>query len=595
MIDFKSIIAKELEKITNIEAIEEYIEVPSNKEMGDYSLPCFKLAKEMKKAPQMIANELKEKLSCSEIVAKTNGEEEPKQESISEDILGNNVGDNEIIEKIEVINGYLNFYITPKAIIKTVLEEFENKQEKYGSSNIGNGKNIVIDYSSPNIAKPFHIGHLRSTVIGSALYNIYNFLGYNVIGINHLGDYGTQFGKLIEGYKRWGNEYDIEANPIDELTKIYVRINDLCKDDEKVLEECRNNFKKLEDGDEYCTKIWEKFKDLSLKEFQKIYDLLDVHFDSWNGEAFYSDKMGEVVQLLEKSGKLVESEGARVINLDEKNMPPCLIEKSNGSTTYATRDLAAILYRARNYDFDKALYVTSYEQILHFKQVFETAKLLRLDPKYTNNLIHIPFGMVMLKEGKMSTREGNVIKLEDLLNEAISRAGKVIEEKNPNLENKEEVAKKVGIGAVIFNDLYNSRIKDEVFDWDIMLNFNGETGPYLQYMYVRTNSILEKAQSIPSLNNISIDLLKDDASIKIIKFLYSFENTIRQSADKNEPYIISRFLINLAQEFSKFYNENKIITEDIELQKARVYLTKCVNIVLKTGSGLLGIQMPNKM
>ena len=567
MLDFKNIIAKELANITNIENIEEYIEIPTNKEMGDYSLPCFKLAKEMKKSPQIIANEINEKLNLSE----------------------------EIILKTEVINGYLNFYINPIIITKTVLEEFETKKETYGSSKIGNGKNIVIDYSSPNIAKPFHVGHLRSTVIGNALYNIYKFLGYNVIGINHLGDYGTQFGKLIEGYKRWGNEYNIEENPIDELTKIYIRINNLCKEDETVLEQCRDNFKKLEDKDEYCTKLWQKFRELSLKEFQRVYDLLDVHFDSLNGEAFYSDKMAEVVNLLEKTGRLVESEGAKVINLDEYNIPPCIIEKTNGSTTYATRDLAAIMYRARTYDFDKCIYVTSYEQILHFKQIFETSKLLGLDKKYTNNLIHVPFGMVQLKTGKMSTREGNIIKLEDLLNEAISRVNKIIEEKNPNLENKEEIAKRVGIGAVIFNDLYNSRIKDEIFDWDTMLNFNGETGPYLQYMYVRTNSVLEKAKEISKISEINIEVLQDNASINLIKEMYMFDNIVKQSAEKNEPYIISRYLINIAQLYSNFYNENRIICEDEEIQNARVYLTYCVNIILKTGAKLLGIQMPEKM
>ena len=567
MLDLKEIIANEIQKVTNVETIYDYIEVPANKEMGDFSLPCFKLAKELKKAPQIIATEIKDKL---------------------------NIPDNIVLET-KVVNGYLNFYLNPMLIAKTVLEEFEDKKEKYGSSDIGKGQTVVIDYSSPNIAKPFHIGHLRSTVIGNSLHNIYKFLGYNVVGINHLGDYGTQFGKLIEGYKRWGSEYDIEHNPIDELTKIYIRINDLCKEDESVLEACRNNFKKLEDGDEYCTKLWQKFRDLSLKEFQKVYDLLDVHFDSSNGEAFYSDKMPEIVQILEKTGKLVESEGARVINLDEYNIPPCIIEKTNGSTTYATRDLAAIMYRARTYNYDKALYVTSYEQNLHFKQVFETAKLLGIDKKYTDGLEHIPFGMVQLKTGKMSTREGNIIKLEELLNEAITRASKIIEEKNSNLENKEEVAKKVGIGAVIFNDLYNSRIKDEIFDWDIMLNFNGETGPYLQYMYVRTNSVLEKANKVPNIQNVKIELLKDNASIYLIKEMYNFENIVKQSAEKNEPYIISRYLINIAKAFSSFYNDNKIICDDVDIQNARVYLTYCTNVILKTGASLLGIQMPNKM
>ena len=567
MLDFKKIIANEIIKAANIENVYNYIEIPASKEMGDYSLPCFKFAKELKKAPQLIAEDIKNSIQISK----------------------------DIIAEIKVINGYLNFYLNPQAVTKAVISEFNSKKEQYGSSTIGEGKTVVIDYSAPNIAKPFHIGHLRSTVIGNALYNIYKYLGYKVVGINHLGDYGTQFGKLIEGYKLWKDEYDIENNPIDELTKIYIRINELCKKDEKVLEECRNNFKKLEDGDPYCTELWQRFRKLSLKEFQKVYDLLDVHFDSLNGEAFYSDKMPEIVNILEKTGKLVESEGARVIKLDEYNIPPCIIEKTNGSTTYATRDLAAIMYRARTYNYDKALYVTSYEQNLHFKQVFETAKLLGLDKKYTDGLEHIPFGMVQLKTGKMSTREGNIIKLEDLLNEAIARASEIIEEKNPNLENKEEIAKKVGIGAVIFNDLYNSRIKDEIFDWDTMLNFNGETGPYLQYMYVRTNSVLEKVTKIPSIDKVNIELLNDDASIKLIKELYNFENIVKQAAEKNEAYIVSRYLITIAQLFSAFYSENKIICNDEAMQNARVYLTYCTNLILKTGAKLLGIQMPEKM
>ncbi len=416
-----------------------------------------------------------------------------------------------------------------------------------------------------------------------------------MFGINHLGDYGTQFGKLIEGYKRWGSEYHIEENPIDELTKIYVRINNLCKEDESVLEACRDNFKKLEDKDPYCVTLWTKFRELSLKEFQKVYDMLKVDFDSWNGEAFYSDKMQEVIDILNKKNLLVSSEGAMVVNLDAKSMPPCIIEKTNGSTTYATRDLAAILYRARTYDFDQAIYVTSYEQILHFKQVFEVAKLLDLPEKYTNHLVHVPFGMVQLKEGKMSTREGNVIKLEELLKEAISRVTKIMDEKNPNLANKEKIAKQIGIGAVIFNDLYNSRIKDEIFDWDVMLNFNGETGPYMQYIYVRTKSLLEKAGYLPEIQEIDFSKLQDNSSLKVIKLIYTFEDILKQSAEKYEPYIIARYLIHLAQAFSSFYNENKIIGEEKSLQDARLYLTYSVGMVLKIGAGLLGIEMPDRM
>lgn len=569
MVNFKQKIAKEISEITKIpeNQIVEYIEVPTDEKMGDFSFPCFKLAKELKKAPQMIAQEIKENIKFPE----------------------------GFMQNIEVVNGYLNFYITSQEYVSNVLTEVAEKQEEYGKSTIGNGKNVVVDYSAPNIAKPFHIGHLRSTVIGNAIYKTYKHLGYNCTGVNHLGDYGTQFGKLIEGYKRWGEEYKVEENPIDELTKIYVRINNLCKEDESVLEECRNNFKKLEDGDEYCTKIWTKFKDLSLKEFQKVYKLLNVEFDSWNGEAFYSDKMGEVVDILKQKNLLQQSEGAMVVNLDEYNIPPCIIEKTNGSTTYATRDLAAILYRARTYDFDKDIYVTSYEQILHFKQVFETAKHLNLDEKYTNGLVHVPFGMVQLKTGKMSTREGNIIKLEDLLNEAISRVKQIMDEKNPNLENKEEIARKIGVGAVIFNDLYNSRIKDEIFDWDTMLNFNGETGPYMQYIYVRTKSLLEKAGYMPNIKEIDFTKLTDVLSLRVIKLIYSFEDTLKQSADKYEPYIIARYLIKLAQAFSSFYNENKIIGEEKQVQDARLYLTYATGLILKIGAGILGIEMPEKM
>ena len=568
MKNFKQIIAKQISKTIDIneKELESYIEAPKDSKNGDYAFPCFRLAKELRKAPPVIANEIKEKI-----------------EAVEE------------IEKIEVAGGYLNFFINKSILAKEVLEEI-SKAEQYGKSEIGKEKNIVIDYSAPNIAKPFHIGHLRSTVIGGALYNIYKYLGYNVTGVNHLGDYGTQFGKLIEGYKMWGKEYDIEKDPINELTKIYIRINEACKNDEQILENCRNNFKKLEDGDSYCVEIWKKFRELSLQEFQKVYDLLGSKFDSWNGESFYSDKMPEVIEILEKTGKLIESQGAKIIDLEDKGInTPCIIEKSNGSTTYATRDLAAILYRARTYDFDKALYVTSYEQVLHFKQVFEVAKLLGLDEKYTKGLEHVSFGMVLLPEGKISTREGNIIKLEDLLNEAISRAQEIIEQKNPELENKEEVAKKVGIGAVIFNDMSASRIKDEVFDWNTILNFQGETGPYVQYTYVRTKSVLEKAGYLPKIEEVKVENLADEYSLAILKLIYNFEDVLIQVTDKNEPSILARYLIDLAKAYSSFYNENKIIVEDKDIQNARVYLTYAVSEVLKQGANLLGIQMPEKM
>ena len=568
MVNFKKIIAEKIAKVAelNTEEIESYIEIPPNQEMGDYAFPCFKLAKTLRKAPPIIATELKEKIE------------------IDSDI-----------EKIDIAGGYLNFYINKLELAKSVLEEIDLKQENYGSNESGNGKNIVIDYSSPNIAKPFHIGHLRNTVIGSALYKIYKYLGYNTTSVNHLGDYGTQFGKMIEGYKRWGEEYDLESNPIDECMNIYVRINNLCKEDESVLEQCRENFKKIEEGDPYCVEIWNKFKSLSLKEFQKIYDLLGVTFDSFNGEAFYSDKMDEVVEILEKNNCLKESEGAKIVDLEDKGLGVCMIKKSNGSTSYATRDLAAVLYRTRTYDFDKCLYVVAYEQNLHFKQIFEVAKCLEIPEKCLNGLEHVAYGMVRLTTGKMSTREGTVIKVDELLQEAIDRVQKIIEEKNPNMENREEEAKKIGIGAVIFNNVCSTIIKDQVFDWNTVLNFNGETGPYIQYVYVRTKSVLEKAGYIPNINEVNFELLQDKESLKVISTLYNFENILMSVVQKNEPSLLARYLIELSQNYSNFYNENKIIADNKEIQNARVYLSKAVGTVLKTGASLLGIQMPDKM
>ncbi len=574
MIKFKERIAQmveeQIKEITQISLLElmEYIEVPKNLANGDYAFPCFRLAKVLKKSPAQIAQDLANTMKMDE----------------------------EVIEKIEVAGGYINFFIKKEILTKEVIQEFVQGKENYGKSELGKGKKIVIDYSAPNIAKPFHIGHLRSTVIGGALYRIYQYLGYQITGVNHLGDYGTQFGKLIEGYLRWGEEYNLDQDPIGELTKIYIRINELCKQDENVLQACRDNFKKLEDGDETCIALWERFRALSLQEFQKVYDVLGSKFDSWNGEAFYSDKMPEVITLLEKSGRLIESQGAKIIDLETEGInTPCIIQKSNGSSTYATRDLAAILYRARTYDFDKALYVTSYEQVLHFKQVFAVAKLLGIDEKYTKGLEHVSFGMVLLPTGKMSTREGTSIRLEELLQEAVNRAKIIIEQKNPNLENKEEVAKKVGVGAVIFNDLSNSRIKDEIFDWDQILNFQGETGPYIQYTYVRTKSILEKVEPLPEGIEIDVTLLEDEHSQMLLKIIYGFQDTLIQVTEKNEPSILSRYLLDLAKAFSSFYQENRIVGEKQNLQEARAYLTNLVGQVLKIGAELLGMEMPEKM
>ena len=566
--DFKSYIAEAISKVTNInqEEIKSFIEIPKDEANGDFAFPCFRLAKELKQSPVNIANNIKENI----------------------------VVDKDIIDKIDVVSGYLNFYISKTNLVKAVISKFDSQKEDYGKSNIGEGKTVIVEYSSPNIAKPFHIGHLKTTIIGNSLYKLYKYLGFNTIGINHLGDYGTQFAKLIEGYKRWGSEYDFSTDAIDKLADIYKRINALCEDDEKVLEECRETFKKLEDGDPYCTDLWNKFKDLSVKEFDKIYDLLGVKFDSTKGEAFYSDKMQEIIDILEKSGKLVESQGAKVVDLEDVGInTPCIIQKANGSSIYATRDLAAIMYRARTYNFDKCLYVVGEEQSLHFKQVFAVAKYLGLDKKYTNGLEHVSYGMIRLPEGKMSSRKGNFVKVKDLLDEAISKSKEIIQDRD--IENKDLVAKQVGVGAVIFEDLAESRTKNQVFDLKEALNFNGETGPYIQYMTVRTNSVLEKAGYIPDSSKLNLSKITDDSSIKLLKLIDDFESTLLDAMHKNEPSIISRYLIDVAKAFSTFYNDNKILCDDKEAQDARLYITYMTKIVLTNGLGLLGIEVPEKM
>ncbi len=568
MINYNELIAEKIANATELDKNEimTYIEIPPKSDMGDYAFPCFKLAKVLKKSPVMIATEIREKISPDEY-----------------------------IEKIEDKAGYLNFYINNEQLVKEVLSEINTEKENFGKSNEGNGKNIVIDYSSPNIAKPFHIGHLRTTLIGSALYKVYKYLGYNTIGVNHLGDYGTQFGKMIEAYKMWGTEYDLTEDPINKMVDMYVRINNLCKEDEQVLENCRENFRLLENGDKYCTDLWNQFKDLSLKEFDKIYDILDVKFDSLNGEAFYADKTDEVIKILEEKGKLTDSEGAKIVDLTDAGIEtPCIIQKANGSTIYATRDLAAILYRARTYDFDKCLYVVAYEQNLHFKQIFEVAKYL-VDEKYAKGLKHISYGMVQLPTGKMSTRLGNVVKIEDLINETIEKAKEIITAKNPDLENKDEVAKKVGIAAIIFNTLSTTNTKDQIFDWNTALNFQGETGPYIQYTYVRTKSVLEKVGRVPELSEVDFSQLTDESSIKVLKSLYAFQETLEMTAEKNEPAILARYLIEVSQNYSNFYNDNKVLVDDEKVKNARTYLTYAVGVVLKTGASLLSIKMPDKM
>ncbi len=569
MIDFKENIAQKISEVTNIdkEELKTYIEIPPNSDLGDYAFPCFKLAKSLRKAPPVIASEIKEAIKL----------------------------DDGSIEKIEIVGGYLNIYINKASLAETVLKEVAQKQEKYGSSNIGMGKNVVIDYSAPNIAKPFHIGHLRSTVIGGALYKIYNFLGYNSVGINYLGDWGLQFGKVMAGYDMWKDEYDFSQSEIQAILKIYVRFCQEEKEKPELTELAREYFKRLEDGEEKEVETWKWIRRISLENYQKTYNLLNSKFDSYNGESYYNDKMDAVVDELREKGLLKESEGAQVVDLSEYDMPPCIIITSAGTTIYATRDLASLKDRINKYDFDKAIYVVGNEQRLHFKQVFKVLELMGY-PEYARKCEHVPFGLVVDKDGeKIGSRKGNSVFLEDILKEAIQKVEKIIDEKNPGLEDKEEVARKVGVGAIIFNDLSNSRIKDEIFDWDMLLNFQGETGPYIQYIYVRTRSLLDKAGYVPDLENINFSKLQEKEAVETLKLLYRFNEFVTLAADKNEPSIISRYLIDVAQNFSTFYNEHKIITEDKTVQDARLALTYAVGTVLKSGVTLLGMEMPNKM
>ncbi|MBQ9314328.1 MAG: arginine--tRNA ligase [Clostridia bacterium] len=564
--DYKKKIAEKIAQLVDINENElrEYIEIPPNKDMGDYSFPCFRLAKVMKKSPQVIAEELKSQIKLDDI-----------------------------IEKTDVAGGYLNFFINKTSFVENTLKEIAKKENDYGKSEIGKGQTIVIDYSAPNIAKPFHVGHLRSTVIGGALYKIYQYLGYHVIGINHLGDWGMGVCKTIAGYEMWKEEYDFSISPINAIAKIYARFNKEEKENPSITDKARNALQRLEAGDEETVKLWKWIISISIESYNKIYDLIGCKFDSYNGEAFYNDKMDRVIKILEDKNLLVESEGAKVVMMPD-NMPPCIIITSAGTTIYATRDLAALLYRIDNYHFDKALYVVGGEQSLHFKQVFKTLELMGYE-KYAKNCVHIPFGLILNENGeKIGSRKGTPITLEEIFNEAIEKSLQIIEEKNSELENKEEVAKKVGVGAIIFNDLANNRIKDEIFDWKQILNFAGETGPYMQYTYVRTQSILRNANcEIDS--NVDYSKLLDDEAIDVVKKLKEFPNIIIASADKNEPSLISRYLIDLAQSFSRFYNEHHIICEDKNTQNARLMLTKAVGITIKNGLNILGIETPEKM
>ena len=566
LMDFKYEISKAISNAAGIDENEilKAIEIPPNSDMGDYAFPCFKLAKTFRKAPPAIAAEI-----CGKI-------EKPP-----------------FVSEIKIIGAYINFFTDKSFFAKEVITKVLAEGTEYGRSEKGRGKTIVIDYSSPNIAKPFHVGHLRSTVIGNAIYKIHEFLGYNCVGINHLGDWGTQFGKLIYAYKHWGSEKDVEEKGIEELMRIYVKYHDEAEKNPAMDDEARGWFVKMQEGDEEALTLWKWFYDISIKEFERVYDMLGVKFDAYTGESFYNDKMAPVVQELKDKGLLKESEGALIVDLDEFSMPPCLIIRKDGGTLYATRDITAAIYRKKTYNFDKCIYLTALDQNLHFAQWFKVIE--KMGYEWSGDLAHVPFGLVSLESGTLSTRRGNVVLMEELLNKSIEETLKIIEEKNPDLPDKENVAKKVGIGAVIFNDLYNGRIKDVVFSWERMLSFEGETGPYVQYTNARACSVIKKAGICEISGEIDFSKVSDESSAEVCKLLDIFPSKVVDSAAKYEHSVISRYLVDLAQAFNKFYHDNVILTDDEETRKARLAVVMAVSNVLKTGLGLLGIGAPEQM
>jgi arginyl-tRNA synthetase len=545
------------------------IEIPTNDSMGDYAFPCFKLAKELRKAPPMIAKEITDTIDIKAI---------------------------DFVSGVESINAYINFFLNKTLLVEEVITDVLKEKANYGMETENKKGNVVIDYSSPNIAKPFHVGHLRSTVIGNSLYRIFEALGYKSIGVNHLGDWGTQFGKLIVAYNKYSSKEEVEQKGISELLRIYVLFHEEAKDYPEMEQEARDYFTKMEKGNEEALDLWRWFKEVSMKEFERVYKMLGVTFDSYNGEAFYNDKMAEVVKELEDKGLIEVSEGAKIVRLEESNMAPCLITKNDGSSLYATRDITAAKYRKETYDFKKCIYVTALQQNLHFAQWFKVIEKMSYD--WSMDLVHVPFGMVSMEGGKLSTRSGNIIFLEDILKEAVDKTKAIIEEKNPQLPNKEEVAKQVGIGAVIFDDMYNNIIKDIQFSWERVLNFDGETGPYVQYTHARACSVLKKAGlNLDDLPNFDIDFsrISDDATVAIVKELGKFKKIIKDAADNYEPSYIARYAVNVAQAFNKFYHDNAILVEEEILKNSRLSIVAATKYTLKNALYLLGIDAPIQM
>ncbi|MEG0830546.1 MAG: arginine--tRNA ligase [Anaerovoracaceae bacterium] len=571
MMNYKDKIAQLLaQSVEGLEVgeIRDMVEVPTDSKMGDYAFPCFRLAKIMRKAPPMIAKNIGEKL-----------------------------GENQLFAKVECVNAYVNMFIAREAFVEDIVKEVIEKNENYGKSDLGAGKKVIVEYSSPNIAKPFHIGHIRSTVIGNSIYKLYDCLGYDTVRINHLGDYGTQFGKMICAYRRWGNEEDVIKQPIKALLSYYTKFHVEAENDPSLDEEARAIFTKLEQGEPEEKRLWQWFRDESLKEFSKVYGMLGIEFDSYSGESFYSDKMPRFVEELKDKKLLKASQGAQIVDLEPYGMSPALITKSDGSTLYITRDIAAAVYRKEHYNFHKNLYIVASQQNLHFQQWIKIVELLGYD--WAEDCVHIPFGLVSLEDGTMSTREGRVVFLEDVLNRAVEQTKEIIKEKNVNTESIDEIAKQVGIGAVIFQELSNNRIKDYTFSWDKVLNFDGETGPYVQYTHARACSVLRKAGDIvvnrAKSGEFTPSFITGDSAYGLAKLLYTYPEAIVEAAEKYEPSVVTRHIINIAQAFNRFYNDQHVLVDNEEEKIAKVALVMAAKDAIRNGLELLGIKAPEKM
>ncbi len=568
MINLKEEIAKLIsEQVADLslDEVKNMIETPQDSKMGDYAFPCFKLAKILRKAPPLIAKGIAEAIA-----------------------------ENDIFEKVEQVNAYVNMFISKEEFVEEVVEEVMERGDDYGRSNVGEGKPVIVEYSSPNIAKPFHIGHIRSTVIGNSINLLWDAMGYKVTRINHLGDYGTQFGKMIVAYRHWGNEEDVRKEPIKTLLHYYTKFHEEAEKDPSLDDEARETFAKLEQGGKEETELWQWFRDESLKEFTRVYNMLGIEYDSYAGESFYSDKMPAVVQELKDKNLLVESNGAEIVDLEPYGLTPAPILKSDGSTLYITRDLACAKYRKATYDFYKNIYVVASQQNLHFQQLKKILELMGYE--WSKDIVHVPFGLVSLEEGTMSTRAGRVVFLEDVLNRAIEETREIIKEKGVATDNIEETAKQVGVGAVVFNELSNNRIKDYVFSWKQVLDFNGETGPYVQYTYARCASILRNAgDDANDLSGFDPSYITGEAAYTLAKEIYALRDVIIEAGEKYEPSILTRHIVDMAQAFNKFYHDEHILTDDKDERKAKLALVVAAKTDIKNGLRLLGMEAPERM